>query len=280
MSNWIEKISTSLKFSLKPKTIPDGLWSTCENCQQIIYKDSLIQKLYICPNCGHHKRLKPNERASIFLNKDSYKEIFQEIESKDILKFKDSKSYKIRLSDAKKTSGSNEALSVYKGSLKEHEVILCVFNFFFMGGSMNAAVGSKFVAAANLAMEENKALICFSASGGARMQEGLTSLMQMAKTSAIIEKMSETKTLFISILTDPTMGGVSASLAMLGDIIIAEPKATIGFSGARVIKQTVGQDLPEGFQKSEFLLKHGAIDMIVSREDLRNTVSTIISNLI
>lgn len=280
MSNWIEKISASLGITKGTKSnIPDGIWTTCESCKTILYKDVLEKNQFVCPHCNNHIRISPAQRIKFFLDNGSVQEFNQEIEAQDILKFKDSKKYKDRITAAQKSTASKEAISTYKGNLQDMPVVVAIFNFDFMGGSMNGAVGKKFTLAAELALKEKIPFICFAASGGARMQEGVVSLMQMAKTSAVLEKLREQGIPYISVLTNPTMGGVSASLAMLGDIIVGEPGATIGFSGARVIKQTVQTDLPEGFQTSEFLLEHGAIDMIINRQQIRDSLYKILQKL-
>ncbi len=265
---------------LKKKGVPEGLWSKCPGCSVVLYHAELTRNMWVCPKCGHHQRLTAAARLEMILDPDEQQRIADDIESVDILKFRDSKKYRDRLTAAQKKTGEKEALIVIKGLLDKRPVIVACFNFNFMGGSMGAAVGARFVAGVNAALDASCPLICFSASGGARMQEGLTSLMQMAKTSMALAKLSRAKLPFISVLTDPTMGGVSASLAMLGDIIIAEPKALIGFAGPRVIEQTVRQSLPDGFQRSEFLLEHGHIDMIVDRRELRDTLNRLLTKLL
>lgn len=245
----------------------------------MLYRSELVKNLSVCPNCNHHHRLSARERLAQFLDEADQEEIASNLEPIDRLKFKDSKKYKDRISQAQKATGEKEALIVVKGTLRRQPVVVSAFEFNFMGGSMGATVGEKFVRAVNAATAEKRPYICFTASGGARMQEGLFSLMQMAKTSAALARFEETGLPFIVVLTDPTMGGVSASFASLGDIIIAEPNALIGFAGPRVIEQTVRQTLPEGFQRSEFLLEHGHIDMIVERKNLRNTVAELVAKL-
>lgn len=259
------------------KGVPEGVWVKCKACNEVLYRTELEKNLSVCPKCNHHHRLSARDRLAQFLDDGGQDEIAAELEPIDRLKFRDSKKYKDRISQAQKATGEHEALIVIKGTLKQNPVVASAFEFSFMGGSMGATVGEKFVRAVNLAIEENRACICFTASGGARMQEGLFSLMQMAKTSAALAKFAETGLPFIVVLTDPTMGGVSASFASLGDIIIAEPNALIGFAGPRVIEQTVRQTLPEGFQRSEFLLEHGHIDMILERKDLRGTIAELVS---
>lgn len=265
--------------SSQKKGVPEGLWVKCIGCNEILYGTELANNLMVCPLCHHHHRVSARERIAQFLDNENQIELFENLEPQDRLKFRDSKKYKERIYQAQKATGEKEALVVVKGFVMEHPVVISVFEFNFMGGSMGATVGDKFVRALQVATDERKPYICFTASGGARMQEGLFSLMQMAKTSAALAQFAETALPFIVVLTDPTMGGVSASFASLGDIIIAEPKALIGFAGPRVIEQTVRQTLPEGFQKSEFLLEHGHIDMIVERNKLRTTIAELVSKL-
>lgn len=276
--SWIERILAKPKIS-KRRGVPEGVWSKCTGCGSIIYKADLERSLNVCTKCDHHMRVSGRNRLDIFLDKEGREEIGTDLEPKDILRFKDSKKYKERIAAAQKSTGENDALIAKKGRVKGVPLVAVAFDFNFMGGSMASVVGAKFVQAAEVCLQERIPLICFSASGGARMQEALMSLMQMAKTSAALARMSEEGLPFISVLTDPTMGGVSASLAMLGDIHIAEPKALIGFAGPRVIEQTVRQTLPEGFQRAEFLLEHGAIDMIVDRRDLRDTVARLLAKM-
>lgn len=261
------------------KGVPEGLWVKCLGCNEILYRTELEKNLSVCPKCNHHHRLSARDRLAQFLDDFGQDEIAADLEPIDRLKFRDSKKYKDRIIQAQKATGEKEALIVLKGTLHQQPVIASAFEFQFMGGSMGATVGEKFVRAVNVAMAEKRAYVCFTASGGARMQEGLFSLMQMAKTSAALGRFSETGLPFIVVLTDPTMGGVSASFASLGDVIIAEPNALIGFAGPRVIEQTVRQNLPEGFQRSEFLLEHGHIDMILERAKLRPTISELIAKL-
>lgn len=279
--NWLDRIlgNVSSAVSKQKSKIPDGLWTKCTGCGQILYIEELVKNLYVCPKCDHHMRIDPRTRITCLLDEGSLKEIASDLEPQDILKFKDLKKYKDRLVSAQKETNEKDAFVAFKGNLKGMPVVASGFNFAFMGGSMGSVVGAKFVKAAEVALIEKIPLICFSASGGARMQEALFSLMQMAKTSAILAKMREEGVLFISVLTDPTLGGVSASLAMLGDINIAEPNALIGFAGPRVIAQTVRETLPEGFQRAEFLLQHGAIDMIVHRRDMRDTLHRLCAKL-
>ena len=259
--------------------IPEGVWTKCESCQQVLYRAGLERNLFVCPKCGHHMRIKARARLESFLDKDGMTEIGASYEPKDILKFKDLKKYSDRIKAAQKKSGEKDALVVMKGTLKGLPVVACAFEFEFMGGSMGSVVGARFIAAVNECLKERRALVCFSTSGGARMQESLFSLMQMTKTSAALARLSKAALPFISVLMDPTMGGVSASLAMLGDINIAEPNALIGFAGPRVIEQTVRETLPEGFQHAEFLKDKGAVDMIISRKDMRDEIARLISML-
>ncbi len=279
--SWFKKLLPSRirTETSQKKGVPEGLWIKCSGCNEVLYSNELTKNLMVCPSCNFHHRISARERIAQFLDEMGQEEIAASLEPIDRLKFRDSKKYKDRINQAQKATGEKEALVVVKGSLNQQPIVVSSFEFSFMGGSMGATVGEKFVRAINVATEENRAYICFTASGGARMQEGLFSLMQMAKTSAALAKFAETGLPFIVILTDPTMGGVSASFASLGDIIIAEPNALIGFAGPRVIEQTVRQTLPDGFQRSEFLLEHGHIDMIVNRKDLRATVSELVSKL-
>ena len=277
--SWLEKIITPNKEKAVRHNIPEGIWTKCESCAQMVYRAELERNLNVCPKCGYHQRIAARERILRFLDNGDLIEIGENLEPKDILKFKDTKRYKDRISAAQKTTNEKDALVVIKGNLKGLPVVCAAFEFSFMGGSMGSVVGARFVKAVEECLNEKRALICFATSGGARMQESLFSLMQMAKTSAALEKLSEAGIPFISVLTNPTMGGVSASLAMLGDINVAEPKALIGFAGPRVIEQTVREKLPEGFQRSEFLLKKGAVDMIIDRREMRDRLANIISIL-
>ncbi|MBE0360091.1 acetyl-CoA carboxylase, carboxyltransferase subunit beta [Pseudoalteromonas aliena] len=275
--SWLEKILPKTTKSSGRKEIPEGVWAKCTSCDSILYKAELEKSLNVCPKCDHHMRVSGRKRLEHFLDEGDRQELGTQHEPKDILKFKDSKKYSDRISSAQKASGEKDALVAIKGRLKGIPVAAVAFEFSFMGGSMASVVGARFVDAVDQCLEHNMPLICFSASGGARMQEALMSLMQMAKTSAALAKMTEKGLPFISVMTDPTMGGVSASLAMLGDINVAEPKALIGFAGPRVIEQTVRETLPEGFQRSEFLLEHGAIDMIIDRREMRDTLARILA---
>lgn len=280
MSNWLEKIVPVLTRSeSKRNTVPEGLWKKCPKCEAVQYRPELEKSLSVCTKCDHHMRLSARQRLTTFLDKGSLNELAAEVEPVDRLKFRDSKKYKDRLVSAQKATGEKDALVAMQGTLKGRPVVAVAFDFQFMGGSMGAVVGERFVRAAQVALQEQIPLICFSASGGARMQEALISLMQMAKTSAALEKLRQAGLPYISVLTDPVYGGVSASLAMLGDLNIAEPKALIGFAGPRVIEQTVREKLPEGFQRSEFLLEHGQVDMIVSRLEMRDRVAAILDML-
>jgi len=276
--SWLERILPPIGKNAK-KNIPEGLWSKCPECSRVLYQEEIKRLQYVCPECDHHLQISARVRIENFLDVEHQFELSHNIESTDPLKFKDQKKYKDRSSDAQKKTKEKDALIVKKGFLEGLPVIVAAFEFNFMGGSMGSVVGEKFVRAVDAAIEDKHPLICFSASGGARMQEGLFSLMQMSKTSFAVKLLADNKIPFISVLTDPTMGGVSASLAMLGDVHIAEPNARIGFAGARVVEQTVREELPEGFQRSEFLLEKGAIDMIVHRSELRQKIYQILSAL-
>ncbi|WP_297481145.1 acetyl-CoA carboxylase, carboxyltransferase subunit beta [uncultured Photobacterium sp.] len=278
--SWLEKILTKSNIvSSRKVSIPEGVWTKCTSCDQVLYHADLERNLEVCPKCDHHMRMKARHRLETFLDADTQVEIAAELEPQDKLKFRDSKKYKDRLYAAQKATGEKDALVAMNGELLGLPIVACAFEFSFMGGSMGSVVGAKFVRAVDSAIEKNCPLVCFSASGGARMQEALMSLMQMAKTSAALERLSAKGLPFFSVLTDPTMGGVSASLAMLGDINIGEPKALIGFAGQRVIEQTVREKLPEGFQRSEFLLEHGAIDMIVDRREMRQRIAGLMAKM-
>lgn len=278
--SWLEKILTKGNMGASHKaSIPEGVWTKCTSCEQVLYHAELARNLQVCPKCDHHMRMNARERLNSFLDQDDREELGTDLEPSDFLKFKDSKKYKDRLSAAQKASGERDALIVMKGKVLNLPIVACAFEFSFMGGSMGSVVGARFVRAVEKAIEDRCGLICFAASGGARMQEALTSLMQMAKTSAALERLSAEGLPFISVLTDPTFGGVTASFAMLGDINIAEPKALIGFAGQRVIEQTVREKLPAGFQRSEFLLEHGAIDMIVDRREMQQRVASLLAKM-
>lgn len=281
MSNWLvdKLIPSIMRSEAKKSSVPEGLWHKCPSCDAVLYKPELEKTLDVCPKCQHHMRINARTRLDIFLDEEGREEIAADLEPVDRIKFRDSKRYKDRLAAAQKQTGEKDALIALSGTLEGVPVVTAAFEFAFMGGSMGAVVGERFVQAANVALEQRCPFVCFSASGGARMQEALISLMQMAKTSAVLARLREEGIPFISVLTDPVYGGVSASLAMLGDIIVAEPKALIGFAGPRVIEQTVREKLPEGFQRSEFLLDHGAIDMIVPRSELRSRLASVLRQL-
>ena len=255
------------------KSVPEGLWSKCPACNEVLYKADLENNLEVCPKCGHHHRITARKRLDVFLDAEGRHEIGAEIKPLDPLKFKDSKKYPERLKEAQAATGEGDALVVMGGSVKSVPVVAAAFEFKFMGGSMGAVVGERFVRGVDAAIESRSGFVCFAASGGARMQEGLFSLMQMAKTSAALTHLARARLPFISVLTDPTMGGVSASFAMLGDLIVAEPNALIGFAGPRVIEQTVRETLPEGFQRAEFLVEKGAVDRIVDRRKMRDELA-------
>ena len=265
--------------SVSKKNIPEGLWCKCPSCQAVLYRTDLEQNMEVCPKCSFHNRISARTRIDTLLDKDKRKEIGALIQPLDSLKFNDTQSYADRIKSSQKDLNEKDAIVVMQGFMEGRPVVVAAFEFKFMGGSMGSVVGEKFVRGVQAAIKAKATFICVSASGGARMQEGLLSLMQMAKTSAALTKLSEAKLPYFSVLTDPTMGGVSASFAMLGDVIIAEPKALIGFAGPRVIEQTVREKLPEGFQRSEFLLTHGAIDMIVDRRDMKKKLTNLISKL-
>ena len=280
--NWLTRLIPSIgKSSSKSKKskIPDGVWTSCPSCESALYKPELQKTLYVCPKCDHHLRIGARTRFNIFFDNGNFTEIASNVETNDPLGFKDVKAYPARIKEAKKNTGESEALLVGFGKLDGRLVTAAAFEFKFMGGSMGSVVGEKFVQGIQQAIETNTPFICFSTSGGARMQESMVSLMQMAKTSAAIQKLKSNKLPYISVMVDPIIGGVSASLAMLGDINIAEPKAFVGFAGRRVIEQTVRVELPEDFQKSEFLLEHGAIDMIVHRSEIRSKIIGILDKI-
>ncbi len=278
--SWLQKITSSIRIEgTAKKNIPEGLWGKCDACSAILYKPELEKSSWVCPKCDNHMKVGARQRLILFLDQGSETEIGAEVQPQDALKFKDLKKYKDRLSQAQKATGEKDALVAMSGKVNGVSVVAAAFDFNFMAGSMGSAVGERFVRAVNVAISQKVPFICFSTSGGARMQEALFSLMQMAKTSAALAKLAQNGIPFISVLTNPTTGGVSASLAMLGDINIAEPNALIGFAGPRVIEQTVRQKLPEGFQRSEFLLDHGTVDMIVDRREMRDTVAQIVSML-
>ena len=282
--SWIDRILPSISRSRDRDDkgsgkIPEGLWRQCPRCEATLFHETLEKNADVCPKCDYHIRISARRRIELFLDSKGQRELDSDLEPLDSLNFKDLKRYKDRLQTAKKATGENDALVVVKGELAGLSVIVAAFEFGFIGGSMGAVVGEKFVRAVNVCISERLPLICFSTSGGARMQEALISLMQMAKTAAALEELNRQALPYISVLVDPVYGGVSASLAMLGDINIAEPNALVGFTGPDVIKQTVRVNLPEGFQRSEFLLEHGAIDMIVDRREMRNKISSILEKL-
>ena len=278
--SWLKKlIPSKIRTEGSSKKVPEGIWSKCGKCSAVLYRAELERNDNVCPKCNHHMRMSARDRIDGFLDEEPRVEIAPELEPVDALKFRDLKKYKDRINAAQKSTDEKDALISFMGQVKKVPLVVAVFEFKFMGGSMGAVVGEKFVRSVNAAIENNIPLVCFSASGGARMQEALFSLMQMAKTSAALAKLQKRGLPFISVLTDPTMGGVSASLAMLGDVNIAEPEALIGFAGPRVIEQTVRQTLPEGFQRSEFLLEHGAIDLIVDRREMRDRIANILTML-
>jgi acetyl-CoA carboxylase carboxyl transferase subunit beta len=275
---WFEKIMPSrIKTERRTRSVPEGLWIKCPACDAVLYRAELERNMHVCPKCGHHMRIGGRERLEHFLDPEGAEELAASVEPEDPLKFRDTKKYRDRVLQAQKTTQERDALIVMSGTLHGLPIVACAFEFAFMGGSMGSVVGERFVRAVEHCLEHRKPLICFSASGGARMQEALLSLLQMAKTSAALARMAHARLPYISVLTDPTTGGVSASLAMLGDVNIGEPKALIGFAGARVIQQTVRETLPEGFQRSEFLLEHGALDMIVDRRDMRDRVAGLLT---
>ena len=282
MANWFDKILPSFikRDSTKKSSVPEGLWQTCSGCNNVLYVPELEAGLYVCPKCDHHVRIGARKRLDLFLDSENQIEIASNVSPTDWLKFKDTKRYRDRITEAESNSDENEAIVVKQGTLLKLPLVAAAFEFRFMGGSMGSVVGQKFVEGVNQALNNQLPFVCFSTSGGARMQESLFSLYQMAKTSAVLQKLKEAGQPYISIMIDPIYGGVAASLAMLGDINIAEPKALVGFTGPRVIEQTLKVQLPEGFQRSEFLLDHGAIDMIVHRKDLQSTVHRLLLNLL
>ena len=280
--SWLQKLLPP-KIKRTPsgtkKTVPEGLWTKCSKCEAVLYRSELENNINVCPKCGNHHRLNARERLEALLDAEGRYEIGAEVMPVDTLKFKDDKRYYERLEQTQEEIGESEALVVMQGSIKTVPLVAAAFEFRFMGGSMGSVVGERFVRGVRVCIDQNLPLTCFTSSGGARMQEGLLSLMQMAKTAAALTQLSEAKLPFISVLTDPTMGGVSASFAMIGDVVMAEPAALIGFAGPRVIEQTVRETLPEGFQRSEFLLEHGAIDMIIDRRQMRDKIANLITLL-
>ena len=280
--SWIDKILPSgvrKEEGERRSSVPEGLWKKCVKCDAVLYRPDVERNDDVCPKCDHHMRIGARRRLDIFLDKDGREEILAHIEPVDRLKFRDKKRYRDRLAAAQKSTGEKDALVAMRGTLHGMSIVCVAFEFAFHGGSMGYAVGEKFTQAAQLALKESIPLVCFSASGGARMQEALISLMQMAKTSAVIERMKIARVPYVSVMTDPIYGGVSASLALLGDINVAEPDARAGFAGPNIIEQTIRQKLPKGFQRSEFLLEHGAIDMIVHRNDMRDTLARLLAKL-
>ncbi|TOQ24553.1 acetyl-CoA carboxylase, carboxyltransferase subunit beta [Vibrio parahaemolyticus] len=278
--SWLEKLLDKKNIiNTRKASIPEGVWTKCPSCDQVLYRIALKENLEVCPKCQHHLRMSARHRLDSFLDKGERIELASEYEPKDLLNFKDKKRYKERLALSQKSTGEKDALVVMKGELLGLPIVACAFEFSFMAGSMGSVVGARFVDVVDTAIVANCGLVCFSACGGARMQESLMALMQMAKTSAALDRLSNARLPYISVLTDQTFGGVSASLAMLGDINIGEPAARIGFAGRRVIEQTVREKLPDGFQQSEFLLEHGALDMIVQRHDMRARIGGLIAKL-
>lgn len=262
------------------KAVPEGLWSKCDSCEAVLYRTDLEKNLFVCPKCNHHNRISARERLDWLLDQEGRYEIGVEVLPVDSLKFRDSKRYVDRLADARSETGEEDALVVMQGAIKDIQVVTAAFEFGFLGGSMGSVVGERFVRGVQVCVEQRLPFVCFAATGGARMQEGLFSLMQMAKTCAALTRLGEARLPFISVLTDPTMGGVSASFAMIGDVVVAEPNALIGFAGPRVIEQTVRETLPEGFQRAEFLLQKGALDMIVDRREMRDTLARLLALLL
>lgn len=280
--NWFEKLippKIKSQTQLTKRGVPEGLWRKCPACDAVLYRAELERNLDVCPKCEHHMRIAARDRLDHFLDEGSQQEIGERVQPVDAVKFRDHQRYKDRLSSAQKTTGEKDALVVVEGTLRSMPVIAAAFEFKFMGGSMGAVVGERFVRAVEAALDKNAPLISFAASGGARMQEALFSLMQMAKTTAALTRLAHQHIPYVSVLTDPTMGGVSASFAMLGDVIVAEPNALIGFAGPRVIEQTVRETLPEGFQRAEFLLEHGAVDMIIDRRKMRDELHQLLATL-
>jgi acetyl-CoA carboxylase carboxyl transferase subunit beta len=275
--SWFEKIVPSrIKTERRSRSVPEGLWIKCPACDSVLYRAELERNLNVCPKCSHHMRIGARARLLALLDPESTEEIGANIRPEDPLKFKDSKRYRDRLTQAHKSTGEQDALIALAGKLHGEPLVACAFEFSFLGGSMGSVVGERFKRSVDRAIKDSCGLVCFSATGGARMQEALLSLMQMAKTSAALARLAQARLPFVSVMTDPTTGGVSASLAMLGDLHIAEPRALIGFAGPRVIQQTVRETLPEGFQRSEFLLEHGAIDLIIDRRDMRERLAVLV----
>jgi len=280
--SWLQKLlppKINRPTGASKKTVPEGLWSKCPSCEAVLYRTDLESNAEVCPKCGYHNRISARDRLNLLLDPEGRVEIGAEVQPIDPLKFKDSKRYADRIKSSQTEVGETDALIVYQGAVKAIPVVVASFEFKFMGGSMGSVVGERFVRGVRVAIENKCPFICVSASGGARMQEGLLSLMQMAKTSAALTELSKHGLPYISVLTDPTMGGVSASFAMLGDVIVAEPQALIGFAGPRVIEQTVRETLPEGFQRAEFLLEHGAVDIIIDRREMRDRLANLMGGL-
>jgi acetyl-CoA carboxylase carboxyl transferase subunit beta len=279
--SWFEKIMPSrIKTERRTRSVPEGLWIKCPACDSVLYRAELERNLYVCPKCSHHMRIGARERLESFLDPGETQEIGAEVSPEDPLKFRDTKRYKERLTQAQKSTGERDALVVLAGKLHGLPLVACAFEFQFLGGSMGSVVGERFKRAVDHCIGQREPFVCFCSSGGARMQEALYSLMQMAKTAAALSRLAQAHLPYISVMTDPTTGGVSASLAMLGDLNLAEPRALIGFAGPRVIQQTVRETLPEGFQRSEFLLDHGALDMIVDRRDMRDRIAALLRLLL
>lgn len=278
---WLNKLPQKIQrvVGADKKTVPEGLWSKCTSCQSVLYRKDLEDNAEVCPKCGYHNRIGARARLAQLLDAEGQFEVGANVQPIDPLKFKDSKSYAERIKESQKAVNEKDALIVMQGSIKNVPAVVAVFEFKYMGGSMGSVVGERFVRGVQTAIDNKMAFVCISASGGARMQEGLLSLMQMAKTSAALTQLSNAGLPYISVLTDPTMGGVSASFAMLGDLIVAEPQALIGFAGPRVIEQTVRETLPDGFQRAEFLLEHGAIDLIIDRREMRDRLAVLLANL-
>jgi acetyl-CoA carboxylase carboxyl transferase subunit beta len=281
--SWLDKLlppSIQHTDPAQRKSVPEGLWVKCPSCEAVLYRNDIESNLHVCPKCDHHMRINARERLDKLLDQEGRHEIAQEVLPVDALKFKDTKKYPDRLKDAIDTTGETDAMVVMAGSIHTIPVVVACFEFEFMGGSMGSVVGERFVRGAQMALEQKVPFICISATGGARMQESLLSLMQMAKTNAMLVKLAQAKLPYISVLTDPTMGGISASFAFMGDVVMAEPKALIGFAGPRVIEQTVREKLPEGFQRSEFLMQKGGIDMIVDRRQMRKEIAELLALLL
>ena len=277
MSSWLDRVLPTIQSKVKRGGVREGLWTKCPACEQVLYEPELQRNLNVCPKCDHHMRITARRRLDLFLDQDGRTELFPELETIDRLKFKDKKRYRDRLTTAQKSTGEKDAIIAYRGTLHGLDVVAVAFEFNCHGGSMGYAVGEKFTRAAGVALENGIPLVCFAASGGALMQEALISLMQMAKTSAVIERMKSAGVPYVSVMTDPIYGGVSASLALLGDINVAEPDARAGFAGPNIIEQTIRQKLPRGFQRSEFLLERGAIDMIIPRTEMRDTLARVLA---